>query len=225
MIIVTGASRGIGLEIANRFSGLGHEVLGIAREPFSADFETTTADVGQYLSLKKIAEQIKVSQSKVTGLVNAAGIASMNLAVMTPSATIQNIVNTNLVGTINSCSVFAPLMMRNKTGVIVNFSSIAVAIALSGESIYAASKAGIEAFTRAFAKEISPHNLRAICVAPGPIQTSLIRGITSDQISRIVDAQSIRKQFEASDIADLVELLFDKRSGSLTGMTLNVGGV
>lgn len=225
MIVVTGASKGIGLEIANRFSALGHEVLGIAREPFSAAFETATADVGQFLSLKKIAEEIKTSQKKVSGLINAAGIASMNLAVMTPPATIQNIINTNLVGTINSCSVFAPLMMRNKDGVIVNFSSIAVAIALSGESIYAASKAGIEAFTRTFAKEVSPHNLRAVCIAPGPIQTSLLRGITTEQVSRIVDSQSIRKQFEVSDIADLVELLFDKRSASLTGMTLNVGGV
>ena len=116
-------------------------------------------------------------------------------------------------------------MMRNKAGTIVNFSTIAVALGLKGESVYAASKAGVEGFTRAFAREMADFNVTVNCIAPGPIDTSLLKGVTAGQIEKIVSQQILPKQFTPDAVSDLLELLFDARSHSLSGQVLHVGGV
>jgi 3-oxoacyl-[acyl-carrier protein] reductase len=100
-----------------------------------------------------------------------------------------------------------------------------VALALRGESVYAASKAGVESFTRTFAREMADFNVRVNCIAPGPIRTDLLRGITDTQIEKIISQQIIQKQFQKSDVCDLVELLIDEKAKSLSGQVLNLGGV
>ena len=87
-------------------------------------------------------------------------------------------------------------MIRKKQGTFINFSTIAVPIALKGESIYVASKAGVEDFQEFFAREMADFNIRVNCIAPGPIQTDLIKGITENQISKIISQQIIKKQFK-----------------------------
>lgn len=149
----------------------------------------------------------------------------MNLAVITDHKTVNNIIQTNLIGTINCCQLFSPLMIRQKRGSFINFSTIAVALALKGESVYAASKAGVENFTRSFAREMSDFNINVNCIAPGPIKTDLLKGITQNQIDKIISQQIINKQFTPEDICDLVEVLLDKRSSSINGQIINVGGV
>ena len=99
-----------------------------------------------------------------------------------------------------------------------------MALGLKGESIYAASKAGVEGFTRSFARKMSDFNVQVNCIAPGPIDTNLLKGITSEQINKIVSQQIIPKQFKPDSVADLVELLLDSRSNSLSGQVLHVGG-
>ena len=116
-------------------------------------------------------------------------------------------------------------MLRQKKGCIINFSTIAVALALKGESVYAASKAGVEVFSKSFAREMSDFNIRVNCIAPGPIRTDLLKGITDAQIQKITSQQIIPKQFRKSDICDLVELLIDEKASSLSGQVLNIGGV
>ena len=148
----------------------------------------------------------------------------MNLAVTTPASVAVNIINVNLLGTIYCCQNFSPIMLRNKAGSIVNFSTIAVALGLKGESIYAASKAGVEGFTRSFARERADFNVKVNCIAPGPIDTNLLKGITSAQIQNIVSQQIIPKQFTPSAVSDLVEILLDERSSALSGQVLHVGG-
>ena len=110
-------------------------------------------------------------------------------------------------------------------GSFINFSTIAVALALKGESVYAASKAGVETFSRTFAREMADFNVRVNCIAPGPIRTDLLKGITDEQIKRITSQQVISKQFEKSDVCDLGDLLLDEKSSSLSGQVLNIGGV
>jgi 3-oxoacyl-[acyl-carrier protein] reductase len=115
-------------------------------------------------------------------------------------------------------------MLRDKEGSIINFSTIAVALGLKGESVYAASKAGVEGFTRSFAREVADFNVNVNCIAPGPINTNLLKGITYFQIKNIVSQQIIPKQFTPDDVSDLVEVLLDQRSRSLSGQVLHVGG-
>lgn len=225
MIIVTGATRGLGRAIAERLSKNGERVIGLARATDASDFEGLECDVSDYSSVKKAARTIKKMGEPVDAVINAAGVASMNMAVTTDEGTVQKIIQTNLVGTIYCCQLFAPILLRQKHGSIVNFSTIAVALALKGESVYAASKAGVEAFSRTFAREMADFNVRVNCIAPGPIRTDLLRGITDSQIEKIIAQQVIPKQFEKSDVCDLVELLIDSRAASISGQTLSVGGV
>jgi 3-oxoacyl-[acyl-carrier protein] reductase len=225
MIIVTGASKGLGRAICERLLSKDRAILGLARNVENVPFSSMSCDISSYDDVKTIVQKLKKDGVNVSGLVNAAGIASMNLAVTTPASVSQKIIHTNLLGTIYCCQLFAPLMIRKKAGSIINFSTIAVALGLKGESIYAASKAGVEGFTHAFAREMSDFNVNVNCIAPGPINTDLLKGITSSQIEKIVSQQVIPKQFTPDAICDLVEILLDKRSKSLSGQVLNVGGV
>lgn len=224
MIVVTGASKGLGRAICERFLSRNLPVFGLARNVDGVPFPSMKCDVSSYDDVKAVVQQLRNDGARVEGLINAAGIASMNLAVTTPAKVSQNIVQTNLLGTIYCCQQIATLMMRHKAGSIVNFSTIAVALGLKGESIYAASKAGVEGFTRAFAREMADFNVTVNCIAPGPIETELLRGITSTQIGKIVAQQIIPRQFTPDAVCDLAELLLDPRSRSLSGQVLHVGG-
>ena len=225
MIVVTGASKGLGRAICERLLSRNIDVFGLARNTTELPFKAMNCDVSSYEDVQAVVHQLKKDGLKVEGLINAAGIASMNLAVTTPPGVSKNIVHTNLLGTIYCCQLIAPLMLRNKAGTIINFSTIAVALGLKGESVYAASKAGIEGFTKAFAREMAGFNVNVNCIAPGPIATDLLKGITSSQISTIVAQQIIPRQFTPDAVSDLVELLLDSRSKSLSGQVLHVGGV
>ena len=225
MIVVTGASRGLGKSISERLISKGERVIALARSPDSLNIEAIECDVSNYLSVKNASRAIKKMKTPIKAFVNAAGVASMNMAVTTDEATVQKLIQTNLVGTIYCCQLFAPIMLRQKSGSFINFSTIAVALALKGESIYAASKAGVESFSRTFAREMSDFNVRVNCIAPGPIQTDLLKGITDAQIEKITSQQVINKQFQKEDVCDLVELLIDEKSSSLSGQVLHIGGV
>ena len=225
MIIVTGASRGLGQAITERLIERGEEVIGLARNTSGLNTNAIECDVSDYASVKNASKEVKRMKKPVKAFINAAGVASMNMAVTTNESTVQKLIQTNLVGTIYCCQLFAPLMLRQKQGSFINFSTIAVALALKGESVYAASKAGVESFSRTFAREMADFNVRVNCIAPGPIRTDLLRGITDAQIGKITSQQVIQKQFQKSDVCDLVELLLDEKATSLSGQVLNVGGV
>lgn len=225
MIIVTGASRGLGQAIAERLIEKGEHVIGLARSVSGLSIDAIECDVSEYTSVKNASREIKKMKKPVKAFINAAGVASMNLAVTTDESTVQKLIQTNLVGTIYCCQMFAPIMLRQKHGSFINFSTIAVALSLKGESVYAASKAGVESFSRTFAREMADFNVRVNCIAPGPIRTDLLRGITDTQIEKITSQQVIPKQFQKSDVCDLVELLLDEKAASLSGQVLNIGGV
>jgi len=224
MIIITGANRGLGKAIYSRLKKKKIKVLGISKSK-SSDSGIISCDVSNFGKLKKIAFELKRKKTKVSALINVAGVASMNLALTTPGDTVSKIINTNLLGTIFTCQIFTPLMIRQKKGNIINFSTIAVPLALKGESIYVASKAGVEGFTKTFAKEVADFNIKVNCIAPGPIKTDLLKGVTNQQIKKIIQRQIFNKQYSKDTICDLVEILLDKKTDSITGQILNVGGV
>jgi 3-oxoacyl-[acyl-carrier protein] reductase len=225
MILVTGASSGLGLAICQNLIKKGHHVMGLSRNIDGLNFTAVSCDVSSYDDVNNIAKKLRREGIVLTGLINAAGIASMNLAVTTPKSVVDRVIQTNLIGTIYCCQLFTPLMMRSRTGVIINFSTIAVSLGLKGESIYVASKAGVEGFTRSFAREAADFDIKVNCIAPGPINTNLLKGITDKQIKNITSQQIIPRQFDSESITSLVELLLDNRSHSLSGQTLHVGGV
>ena len=225
MIIVTGGSSGLGKAITEHLRQRGDDVVTISRRNDPTDNAHFSCDITNYQSLKKVYLHLSKSGSKISALVNCAGIASMNLAITTPPLVTERVIKTNLIGTIFANQVFAPLLIKNKGGRIINFSTIAVHIGLKGESVYVASKAGVESFSRVFAKELAPFNITVNCIAPGPIKTNLLKGISDVQIQKIIDYQTIKKSMKPAVITDMVTLLLRDESRNITGEVINVGGV
>ena len=225
MIIVTGGTSGIGYEITRALRNQGDNVITLSRRKLSEDKDHISCDLTDYSSLKKAYKIISSRKEKVYALINCAGIASMNLALTTPPEITKKIINTNLIGTIFSNQVFSPLIIKgNKGGRIINFSTIAVSIGLKGESIYSASKAGVETFSRIFAKELSTFKITVNCIAPGPIRTNLLKGVNDQQIKAIVERQIIKKEMKSENVIEIIRLILDKNSINLTGQVFHLGG-
>tara|TARA_Y100001954_G_scaffold237903_1_gene303280 strand:+ start:722 stop:1399 length:678 start_codon:yes stop_codon:yes gene_type:complete len=225
MIIVTGGTSGLGKAISNDLRSKGKVVITLSRREQPDDEYHLKCDITDYRSLKEAYIKLSRSNFSLDALVNCAGIASMNLAITTPSSSTEKVIKTNLIGTIFANQIFAPLLIKNKGGRIINFSTIAVHVGLKGESVYVASKAGVEGFSRVFAKELAPFNVTVNCIAPGPIKTQLLKGITDKQINNIVDFQAIKELMQPSAVAEMVSLLLKEESRNITGQVLHVGGV
>lgn len=222
--IVTGASRGIGRYCAERLAASGYRVVGLSRNPDpAAPFESIACDVADPAAVAAAFHPFRRDPT-VYLLINAAGIASMNLLVTTPTETIRRIVETNLLGTIYCCQSVMPAFVRRKEGRIINFSTIAVAIALKGEAVYAASKAGVEGFSRTFAREAADYGVTVNTIAPGPIDTALIAKVPVDKIDAIVERQIIQRKSTPEDVWNMISLLLRPESNAITGEVLHVGG-
>ncbi len=182
-----------------------------------------SADVADPASVAAALGDLRRDAS-VYALVNAAGIASMNLVITTPPATVRRIIETNLIGTIYCCQAIAPAMVKRGSGRIINFSTLGVPLAIKGEAVYIASKAGVEAFSRVFAREMAPHGVTVNTIAPGPIDTGLLEKVPREKIDEVVGRQLITRQGEPEDVWNIVSLLLSPQSAMITGQTINVGG-
>jgi 3-oxoacyl-[acyl-carrier protein] reductase len=223
-VVVTGASRGLGAHCALRLHEKGYRVIGLGRKPpKNSTFEIRVADVADSVSVAAALGDLRRDKS-VYGLINAAGIASMNLVITTPPETVRRIIETNLIGTIFCCQAIAPAMIKRGGGRIINFSTLGVPLAIKGEAVYIASKAGIEGFSRAFAREMAPHGVTVNTIAPGPIDTALIEKVPTQKIDDVVARQLIPRQGEPEDVWNIVSLLLSAESAMITGQTIHVGG-
>ena len=224
-IIVTGCSSGIGFYLAENLNKSGYQVIGLARnepkEKYNFIFEK--CDVRNLHSVKSFFSKVK-KDTDIYGLLNVAGVATMNLLVTTPEETISNIISTNLTGTIYCTKEMIPCFVKSKTGRIINFSSFAVKIGLQGESVYVASKAGVEGFTRSIARELAPFNVTVNCISPGPIKTKLTNKVPSSYIDKVIQQQIINKQCTKEDIFKSVKLILNPESDKITGENFVIGG-
>lgn len=223
-VVVTGASRGLGRHICQRAIDAGYDVIGLARTPEPLDGARMIAcDVSEADQVAAAFKEVRAA-SGVWAVINAAGVASMNLVLTTPPETAERILRVNLLGTILCSQQAGRILARKRAGRIINFSTIAVSLALKGEAIYAASKAGVETFSRTFAREMGDHGVTVNCIAPGPIDTALIAKVPSASIERIVGQQAITRKGTPEDIWDVVSLLLSPAAGMVTGDVFHVGG-
>lgn len=162
---------------------------------------------------------------RIDVLLNNAGIASMNHFLTTPYQTAQNIFNTNFFGTFLLSREVSKIMMRQKNGRIVNYTTVASAFRLEGEAIYAASKAAIENFTQTISKELAPHNITVNAIGPTPVKTDLIRTIPNKKIDDLLTKQAIKRFGTFDDIKNVIDFFIDDQSNFITGQIIYLGGV
>lgn len=224
-LIVTGATRGLGRHIGRQAHECGYRVIGLARRPDDdLPFETRACDVSDHAQVRSVVRDLRGDES-LYGLINAAGIASMNLVLTTPPETMERLVATNLLGTMYCCQLVGRMLARRKRGRIINVSTIAVPLALAGEAAYVASKAGVEAFSRVLAREMAAHGVRVNTIAPGPIDTDMIAGVDPETIERIVQRQIVPQKATLDDVWRVVEVLLRSDVDMISGNIIHVGGV
>lgn len=223
-IVITGASRGLGLHMARKALVEGYSVTGLARTPDeNAGFPMLACDVTNPTDVARCFAALR--KQPLWALINAAGAASMNLHLTTPPETMRHLVACNLLGTMYCSAEAGRIFARRRAGRIITFSSIAVALGLEGEASYVAAKAGVEGFTRAFAREMAAFGVTVNAVAPGPIPTRLIAGVPEEKIAALRARQILPRPLAADDVWNVVSWLLEERSASLSGEVLHVGGV
>ena len=228
IIVITGTRKGIGKALAEHYLNAGWQVAGCSRGESSIEHAAYThfeLDVSDEDAVIKMARTLKKQCGKVDALLNNAGIASMNHALLTPASTVNRILQTNVVGTFLFCREMAKLMRSTKAGRIVNFTTVAHPLNLEGEAIYAASKAAVESLTRILARELAELKITVNAVGPTPIETDLIRGVPSDKMDALLARQAIQRMGDVNDVINAVEFFLRPESDFITAQVLYLGGV
>ncbi|HBR93125.1 MAG TPA: oxidoreductase [Opitutae bacterium] len=227
-IVITGTRKGIGKELAEYYLAQGWKVIGCSRGESSIpheQYQHFALDVSDEQAVVAMARQIKSSHGSVDALLNHAGIASMNHALLTPADTVNRILQTNVVGTFLFCREMAKLMRRSKSGRIVNFTTVAHPLNLEGEAIYAASKAAVESLTRILAHELAQLKITVNAIGPTPIETDLIRGVPQDKMEALLARQAVQRMGEVRDVINAVDFYLRAESDFITAQVLYLGGV
>jgi 3-oxoacyl-[acyl-carrier protein] reductase len=226
--LVTGARKGIGRFLAERYATRGHKVIGCSRQPSDWTHENyvhVEADVVDEPAVKELFARVRREFGRVDNLLNNAGIAAMNHSLLTPLATVRRVMDTNLAGTFLFSREAAKLMQRTRYGRIVNFSTVAVPLHLEGEAAYVASKAAVEALTQVMARELGHMGITVNALGPVPVQTDLIRAVPADKIEALVARQAIKRLGTFDDVANVCDFYMRPESGFITGQILYLGGV
>ena len=227
-IVITGTRKGIGKEMADHYLAEGWQVVGCSRGEGSIEhdhYQHFALDVSDEDAVIAMARTIKASHGKVDALLNNAGIASMNHALLTPACTVNRILQTNVVGTFLFCREMSKLMRRTKNGRIINFTTVAHPLNLEGEAIYAASKAAVESLTRILARELAELKITVNAIGPTPIETDLIRGVPQEKMDALLARQALGRMGEVRDVINAVDFYLREESDFITGQVLYLGGI
>ena len=225
--LITGTSRGIGLELAKYFVTKGHFVYGCSRSPTNFNHENYKhhlLDVTDEKKVQFLFEQIAKEKNRIDHLVNNAAIARINPALLTSASQLREFFNVNTVSAFCFCQEAARMMRRNNFGRIVNISSIAVAQHLEGVLAYASSKAALEELTKIFSKEVGDMGITVNCVGPGIIETDMGSRIPKSKADLIFQKQAIKEKITPLDVANIIDFLFSPASKQITGQTIYLGG-
>ena len=196
------------------------------QNPFQVrDYEHVCLDVVDEPAVLNLFRHIRQKHGRLDALINNAGAAAMNSALLTPLKQVQQLLNTNLAGTFLFCREAAKLMQTRRTGRIVNFTTVAVPLRLEGEAAYVASKAGVLGLTQVLARELAPLGITVNAIGPTPIETDLIRAVPPEKIQALLARQAVRRMGLFRDVVNVVDFFLRPESDFITGQVLYLGGV
>ncbi len=236
VVLVTGASRGIGKAIAVKFAKKGYNVVISCAHRESELLQTKKeiegyqvsclaflGDMGSLTDCEEMFRQIRKQFGTLDVLVNNAGISYVGLLQEMSAENWDRILRTNLTSVFNCCKLAIPMMLANGGGKIVNISSVWGVAGASCEVAYSATKGGINAFTKALAKELAPSNIQVNAVACGAIDTEMNQWLEEDELIHLVEEIPAGRLGRAEEVADFVYHLGYKGS-YLTGQIIGMDG-
>ncbi|MDA9614981.1 3-oxoacyl-[acyl-carrier-protein] reductase [Pseudomonadota bacterium] len=230
-VLITGASRGIGLSIAQSFSDEGFYVIGTSRGKFDLETALGTNDCSHIIldvtdrdTIKEVYEQLKNENNLPGTLINNAGITKDQLFLRMKDDDWDDVINTNLSSVFNITKAFIKPMLKDKEGRIINISSVAGLMGNPGQVNYSASKAAIGGFTKSLAKELASRNITVNSIAPGFISSDMTDALNDDQKAEILKQIPVQKFGDPKNIADLAIFLASEKGQYITGQTISVDG-
>lgn len=234
-MVVTGGSRGIGAEIVKHLASLGARVAFTysSRQDLAEALLKDLPGEGHMIQSMNLSEPTSIDESmkillkalgRVDGLVNNAGLTRDQILLLMKQEDLDLVLHTNLRGTMLVTKAVVKSMLKAQQGSIVTITSVIGQTGNAGQSNYAASKAGLEAFSKSVALEVASRNIRLNCIAPGFIATEMTDALTQQQKVDIQEKIPLKKIGSAVDVAQAVAYLLSENSSYITGQTLNVNG-
>ena len=231
IVFISGASKGIGLEIAHIFSKNNYQVIGTSRGNFSLDklIDDSNAisvklDVTNRNEIESLYKELKDQNLLPDILINNAGVTNDQLFLRMTYDQWDQTINTNLNGVFNLTKVFIKNMIKNKYGRIINISSVAGLMGNAGQVNYASSKSALLGFTKSIAKEMGARNITSNIIAPGFIKTDMTN-VLDEVIQTEIKSKIPLKSFgDPTDIAQTALFLASENADYISGQTISIDG-
>ena len=231
IVLVTGASRGIGLEAAKHFSKEGYKVIGSSRGVFNLgeligdeSAISVQLDLMSKESIKNLFADLKSEDLLPSVLVNNAGITKDQLFLRMKDEDWDDVIETNLNGLFRVTKAFIKPMVKNKFGRVINISSVAGLMGNSGQVNYSSSKSAMVGFSRSLAKELGSRNITSNVVAPGFIETDMTTFLNDDEKVEVSKNIPMKRFGTVQDVAKCIVFLASDEANYITGQTISVDG-
>lgn len=235
--LITGASRGIGAAITLKLASLGcdvainysgntqkaEETLEAAKS-YGVNAKIYQANVANYEEVEAMTKQVIKDFGHLDIIINNAGITADNLMVRMDQDSFDSVIDVNLKGTWNVCKSITRPILKQRSGVIINLSSVVGMNGNVGQANYAASKAGVIGLTKSLAKEFASRNIRVNAVAPGYIKSDMTAKLSEDITAKVLENIPLGELGEVEDIANAVAFLVSDEARYITGQVLVVDG-
>ena len=233
--LITGATRGIGKEIALELAQNGYDIAvnyrGAIDEDLKKEIEANNvrcefveADVSNFEQCESMIKETIEKYGRIDVLVNNAGITKDGLIMRMKKEDFEAVIDVNLVGTFNVTRNVIPYMIKQKSGRIINVSSVVGVAGNAGQTNYSASKAGVIGFTKSLAKEVASRNILVNAIAPGFIDTDMTK-VLSDNVKEGINAQiPLKRMGTPNEVAKVVKFLASEDSSYVTGQVINIDG-
>ena len=231
IVFITGASKGIGLAMANAFNVNGYDVIGTARSKFDftpvnkdSKMISMQLDVTNRDNIKSLASNLKEEDLMPSIIINNAGITSDQLFLRMSDDDWDSVIDTNLNGVFNITKVFMKHLIKSKAGRIINISSVSGLMGNPGQVNYSSAKAALGGFTKSLAKEIGSRNITVNSIAPGFIETDMTAFLTDEGKAEIIKGIPLQRLGHTDDISNLALYLASEQASYITGQTISVDG-